>query len=171
MLTGKKFDRIAKSVEDGELVVVGEKDVTQKTEGLGGSFTFATLGPEMSIEALLTEGLPTFESLARYVYYTATGLTLSDVAKQTEKGRGFISETESYRIHLIYKPDKEWLSSNDAALTEILVDEIIATNTTGKKILVFAAAKFMGQRDLTKKGVDFCQLPYAIHRIMGGGAE
>lgn len=171
MMAGKSFDRIVKKVEDGDLVVIGEKDVKQKTEGLGGSFTFATLGPEMSIEAILTEGLPTFDSLAKYVYYTATGLTLSEIAKQTEMGRGFIGETDSYRIHLIYKPDKEWLSSNDAALTETLVDQIIATNTTGKKVLVFAAAKFMGQRDLTKKGVEFCQLPYAIHRILGGGAE
>jgi adenine-specific DNA-methyltransferase len=167
MMAGKRFDRIKATVDDGELVVTGETDVKQKTKGLGGSFAFATLGPEMSIEALLTDGLPAFEALAKYVYYTATGLTLADVPKQTSKTFGYIGETESHRVHLLYKPEKAWLRSNDAALTERLVDEIVATNKTGKKTLVFAAAKFMGQRDLTKRGVDFCQLPYAIHRILG----
>lgn len=167
MMAGKRFDRIKATVEDGDLVVTGEKDVKQKTEGLGGSFTFATLGPEMSIEALLTDGLPAFDALAKYVFYTATGRTLADVPKQTGKTFGYIGETESHRVHLLYKPDKDWLKSNEAALTERLVDEIVAANKTGKKTLVFAAAKFMGQRDLTKRGVDFCQLPYAIHRILG----
>lgn len=167
MMAGKKFDRIKTTVEDGELVVTGEKDIKQKTEGLGGSFTFATLGPEMSIEALLADGLPAFDALAKYVFYTATGRTLADVPKQTGKTFGYIGETESHRVHLLYQPDKAWLRSNDAALTEQLVDLIVATNRTGKKTLIFAAAKFMGQRDLTKRAVDFCQLPYAIHRILG----
>ncbi len=167
MMAGKRFDRIKATVDDGELVVTGEKDVKQKTDGLGGSFTFATLGPEMSIEALLTDGLPAFDALAKYVFYTATGLTLADVPKQNSKAFGYIGETESHRVHLLYQPDKAWLRSNDAALTEQMVDDIVATNKTGKKTLVFAAAKFMGQRDLTKRGVDFCQLPYAIHRILG----
>ncbi len=36
-----------------------------------------------------------------------------------------------------------------------------------KRLLVFAAAKFMSQKELTRPGVEFCQLPYAMHRIMG----
>jgi len=36
-----------------------------------------------------------------------------------------------------------------------------------KRLLVFAAAKFMGQKELMRLGVEFCQLPYDIHRIMG----
>jgi adenine-specific DNA-methyltransferase len=167
MMAGKRFDRVKATVDDGDLVVTGERDVRQKTDGLGGSFTFATLGPEMSIEALLTDGLPAFDALSKYVFYTATGRTLVDVPKQNSKTFGYIGETESHRVHLLYQPDKAWLRSNDAALTEQVVDDIVATNRTGKKTLVFAAAKFMGQRDLTKRGVDFCQLPYAIHRILG----
>jgi adenine-specific DNA-methyltransferase len=167
MMAGKRFDRVKATVDDGELVVTGEKDVNRKTDGLGGSFTFATLGPEMSIEALLTDGLPAFDALAKYVFYTATGRTLAEVPKQNGRTFGYIGETESHRVHLLYNPDKAWLRSNDAALTEQVVDAIVATNRTGKKTLVFAAAKFMGQRDLTKRGVDFCQLPYAIHRILG----
>ena len=72
-----------------------------------------------------------------------------------------------YRVHLHYQPEKTWLQSNDAALTEKMVDAIVAANTGRKKLLLFAAAKFMSQRELSRLGVDFCQLPYAIHRILG----
>jgi adenine-specific DNA-methyltransferase len=99
--------------------------------------------------------------------FTATGRTLSDMPKQTKGTLGFIGETDLYRVHLHYQPDKAWLQTNDAALTEELVDAMVAANSGKKKLLVFAAAKFMSQRDLSRLGVDFCQLPYAIHRILG----
>jgi adenine-specific DNA-methyltransferase len=121
----------------------------------------------MSLDKLLADGLPTFEALAKYVFFTATGRTLSELPKQKAAATGFVGETDVYRVHLLYQPDKKWLQSNDAALTEKLVDEIVATNTGKKKLLVFGAAKFMSQRDLSRLGVDFCQLPYAIHRILG----
>lgn len=167
LLDGKRFDRIAKTLENGALVVTGEKKIAEKVEGLGGSFTYATLGPEMTLDKLLSDGLPAFESLAKYVFFTATGRTLSDVPKQKANMLGFIGETDVYRVQLHYQPDKNWLQSNDAALTEKLVDEMVAANKTKKKLLVFAAAKFMSQRELSRQGLDFCQLPYAIHRILG----
>jgi len=167
LLDKHRFDRIVKSVEDGDLVVTGETKVTEKVDGLSGSFTFVTLGPEMSLDKLLADGLPTFEALAKYVFFTATGRTLSELPKQKAAGFGFIGETDLYRVHLLYQPDKKWLQSNDAALTEKLVDEIVAANTGKKKLLIFGAAKFMSQRELSRLGVDFCQLPYAIHRILG----
>jgi adenine-specific DNA-methyltransferase len=164
---GTRFDKVTKSFVDGALVVTGEKKVTEKTEGLGGSFTFITLGPEMTLDKLLADGLPAFDSLAKYVFFTATGRTLSDVAKQKANTFGFIGETDVYRVHLHYQPDKNWLRSNDAAFTEKLADEMLAANKLKKKLLVFAAAKFMSQRELSRQGVEFCQLPYAIHRILG----
>ncbi len=201
LLDKHRFDRIVKSVEDGALVVTGEKKVTEKVAGLGGSFTFCTLGEEMDIGRLLTgDKLPSFDALAKYVFYTATGRTLEEVA-QTSKSAvsrvskpadrttsdaspigksaiqqvgkpalrddGFIGETELYRVHLFYKAEKKWLASNDAALTEQLVEKMQAGNKEKKRLLVFAAAKFMSQKELTRLGVEFCQLPYAIHRIMG----
>jgi len=168
LLDGKRFDRISKSVEDGALVVTGEKKVTEKVEGLGGSFTFCTLGEEMGLDKLLAgEKLPAFDALAKYVFYTATGRTLQDVPKQKADSDAYIGETDLYRVHLLYRPDKAWLRSNGAALTEKLVERMVAANKGKKLVLVFAAVKFMGQRELTRQGVEFCQLPYTIHRIMG----
>ncbi len=194
LLDKHRFDRIAKSVEDGALVVTGEKKITEKVEGLGGSFTFCTLGEEMGMDRLLAGNkLPSFDALAKYVFYTATGRTLEEVpgssrresaqtssrssatknkkSEPTDVGcyedTGFIAETDFHRVHLFYKPEKKWLASNEAALTEQLVEKMLASNKEKKRLLVFAAAKFMSQKELTRLGVEFCQLPYAIHRILG----
>ncbi len=42
-LHGHEYDRIKKAVKDGELIVTGEKSVAERTEGLGGTFTYCTL--------------------------------------------------------------------------------------------------------------------------------
>lgn len=162
----KSFDKVKKQIKDGVLSITGEKQIKDKMPGIGGSFTYCTLGEPIEIESLLTgKGLPSFESLARYVFYTATGQSLEKVAKPSIDG--FVGETDLFRIHLLYKPDSEWLRSNDAALNTERVNGIIAGNRSGKRSIVFAVAKFMSQKELTKQHIEFCQLPYAVHRILG----
>lgn len=41
-----------------------------------------------------------------------------------------------------------------------------ANRRKNKKAVVFAPGKYLGQRELTKMGITFCQLPYGI---AGGG--
>jgi len=43
-LDGLRFDNIKKEIKDGELIVTGENKITERVPGLGGSFTFYTLG-------------------------------------------------------------------------------------------------------------------------------
>ena len=137
-------------------------------KGLGGSFTYCTLGEEINIASLLKgESVPSYEALARYVFYTATGKTLGDLPKL--RPDWFIGETGLYTVHLIYQPDREFLRGQDAALNAEMVDIIAGGKgrKAAKKALVFAAVKFMGQKELTERNIEFCQLPYAIHRILG----
>ncbi|MBL9152902.1 MAG: site-specific DNA-methyltransferase [Verrucomicrobiales bacterium] len=166
-LEGAGYDNVKKEIKDGVLIVTGLRSVEEKTPGLGGSFTYCELGDPIEIETLLTggDGMPTYESLARYVYYTATGRSLEKVA--APKADGFIGETEQYRLHLIYKPDKEWLRGNDAALDTKKLAAIEKGNRGGKRAIVFAVAKFMSQRELSARRIEFCQLPYAVHKILG----
>src|SRR5690606_1926562 len=126
----------------------GEKQVTERADGLGGSFTFCTLGEEINVTSLLKgTDLPSYDSLARYVFFTATGKTLGDLPKR--RSDWFIGETDLYRVHLIYQPDREFLRGPEAALNSEMVD--IITGGKGvkapKKALVFASVKFMGQRE------------------------
>ncbi|MBE4619065.1 site-specific DNA-methyltransferase [Vibrio navarrensis] len=162
----KDFDKIKKELKDGVLTVTGERKVDDFAPGIGGSFTYCTLGEPIQIESLLTgDAMPSYDALARYVFYTATGQSLETVAKASADG--FIGETDLFRIHLFYRPDSEWLRSNEAALNADKVAAIAKNNATKKRTIVFAVAKFMSQKDLTEKRIEFCQLPYAIHRIMG----
>ncbi|ROO23738.1 hypothetical protein SAHL_16730 [Salinisphaera orenii YIM 95161] len=99
------------------------------------------------------------------MFYTATGQSLETVAKPSNDG--FIGETALFRVHLFYQPDKDWLRSNEAALNADRVAAIAQGNKNGKRAIVFAVAKFMSQKELTAKRIEFCQLPYAVHRILG----
>lgn len=160
------FDKIKKELKDGILTVTGEREVEEFVPGISGSFTYCDLGEPIQIENLLTgENMPAFEALARYVFYTATGQSLEKVEKASTDG--FIGETDLFRIHLFYRPESEWLRSNEAGLNSDKVEAIVKSNRTKKRTIVFAVSKFMSQKDLTEKRIEFCQLPYAIHRIMG----
>jgi len=157
-ITAERVRRVIKGVP-------GVKDEALK-KGLGGSFAYCELGQEINIENLLKgEKLPSYKELARYAFYTATGLTLDKVQSG---GDYFIGETENYRMHLVYKPDVAFLRLGESALNMPLAQSISKSlKDTGKTALVFATHKFMGQKELTEMGITFCQLPYAIHRVMG----
>ena len=137
-------------------------------KGLGGSFTYCALGKEISTENLLKgKELPDYKQLAEYVFYTATGESLNKVYKANSAW--FIGESSAYRLHLVYKPDLDFLRGKDSALHEGLAETIKKFNEQSKKIsLVFAPAKYITQKELLKDyGIQFCQLPYDIHKIMG----
>lgn len=156
-VTAERVRRVIKGVPNA-------KDENLKA-GLGGSFTFCELGKEISIEKIITgESLPDYGALAQYVFYTATGKSLDSEAK--EKPNYFVGETDLYEVYLIYKPDVAFLRGNDSALNDIKLKSIAARNSKKEK-LVFATAKYMGQKELSAQNITFCQLPYAIHRVVG----
>jgi adenine-specific DNA-methyltransferase len=134
--------------------------------GLGGSFTYCELGEPLDLDRFFDgKGAPSYEQVGRYVVYTATGQSVSDVPKEPRKD-WFVGEAGGYRIHLIYKPDLAFMRGNGAALSLPLAKEI-AKGTKGKRVLVYAATKFMAQKQLTDAGITFCQLPYSVHRVLG----
>ena len=53
-LESHNFDAIKKEVKDDELVVTGERKITARVEGLGGSFTYCTLGEPVDLDGILT---------------------------------------------------------------------------------------------------------------------
>ena len=149
-------------------VIAGVPDARDEAlrEGLGGSFTYCTLGDPVTVEGMLTgETLPPFASLAAWLLHTATGVTAESSALSPLDGDGLFHEDERRRCHLLYEPDLEWLRSGEAVLNEERAKRIgAAARERGKNVLVFAAAKYLGQRELTEYGITFCQLPYELHR-------
>ncbi len=131
-------------------------------KGYNKSFSYFKLGKEFNIDSILRgNNLPSYESLSRYVFYTATGVSLEKSVKNQQKY--FIGKTNFYEIFLIYKPDITFLRSNDSALSYEKAE--IIKNSSKLKKLVFATSKFMSQKQLDEFNIIFCQLPYAIHKV------
>jgi len=165
-----RFDRIAKKLDDGELIIVGEKDVKQKTEGLGGTFTYCTLGAPIELDALLTgKNLPTFESLGAALFHMATNQPIDPKKIKQRDGMGCLGESPAFLVWLIYESNLEFLKSRDAALTLAKARDLVAKHP-GKRHLVFAPARFVSQKLLNEEGlpVEFAPLPYALYRIERG---
>jgi adenine-specific DNA-methyltransferase len=165
-----RFDNISKTVKDGELIVTGEKKVTERTEGLGGEFTYCTLGPELDIDKILTgETLPDYLTLGAWLFHTATGESFDAAKAKPEKW--YLGESAAYHLWLVYKPELDYLKSAEAALTLSLAEKIGAekiAKTKGKKHLVFAPAKYVPNSKLLPMGVEYAPLPFALYRIEKG---
>ena len=158
-ITAERVRRVIKGVP-------GAKDKSLK-EGLGGSFTYATLGDPIDAESLLSgDDLPSFETLAGWLLHTATGMSPDGPELQGDTGDGatpFYS-TDSTNFHLFYRPDVEWLRSNQAVLNEDRARQISErARDSGRDAIVFGPGKYIGQRELTDMGIIFCQLPYELH--------
>ncbi|NTV17574.1 MAG: site-specific DNA-methyltransferase [Chlorobiaceae bacterium] len=168
-LESHRFDKIDKKVKDGELVVEGVKAVIERVEGLGGSFTFCTLGEAIDMDRMLTgESLPEFSQLGALLFHMATNEAI-DPGKIAigDHGHGYLGESSAFHVWLIYKPDLEFLKSRDSALTLSKAKEFAAAKPAGKRHLVFAPAKFVSQKvlDEEKVPVEFAPLPWALYRI------
>jgi len=164
-----RFSKIEKKVKDGELLVEGVTSVTEQVEGLGGSFTYCTLGEAVDLERMLTgENLPGFDQLGALLFHMATSEALDPAAIiERDDGCGYLGESSAFHVWLIYKPDLGFLKSRDSALTLTKARELAASKPAGKRHLVFAPAKFVSQKVLAEEQVpvEFAPLPWALYRI------
>ena len=134
-------------------------------EGLGGSFTYCTLGNPLEVEGMLNGDLPEFGILAAYLLYTAGGITSEVRSLQPQNEDGLFYSDDRTDYHLIYQPSVDWLRSDAAPLTAERAQRIRdASRERGRSALVYAACKYISQRSLSRMGgIRYCQLPYEIH--------
>lgn len=164
-LEGADYDRITKQVENGELIVTGEKAVKKSAEGLGGDFTYCTLGDPVELDKVLSgESLPSYSAIGAVLFHMATNQALDPRA--IHQNDFYLGETESQHVWLIYKPDLDWLKTPEAALT-LARAKAFADAKPGKRHLVFAPARYVSQKMLAEHNiaVEFVPLPFALYRI------
>jgi len=169
--TRQRFDKIEVKIDDGVLRVEGVRKVSQRAEGLGGEFTYCTLGEAVELDKLLSgEKLPAFDALGAWLFYTATGGTLPAAPKNAAKH--YLGEALDRHVWLIYRPELVFLKSPDAALTLSGAQAMQAWGRAfdaergrpPKGHLVFAPAKYLSNQQLKACGVDFAPLPFALYR-------
>ncbi len=138
-------------------------------KGLGGYFTYLTLGTEINEENLIKgKSLPSYKTLSSYVYYIATGQTLSKVPETEDFYIGKSNKNTAFFV--IYKPSIKFLRSKESALNLDRKEKIqkIMNQKNCEKAVVFAPIHYFDSADeLAKEGIIFCQLPFAIYRIAG----
>ena len=164
-LQGHEYEAIRKTVKDGELIVTGEVSVTERVSGLGGNFTYCTLGDPIELDNLLTgESLPLWGQLGAVLFNMATNRVVTPTASR--EADFYLGQADDQRVWLIYRPDLDWLKSPDAALTLSRAKEIAATDSDVRH-LVFAPARYVSQKMLAEQriAVEFVPLPFALYRI------
>ncbi|MCY4665205.1 MAG: site-specific DNA-methyltransferase, partial [Acidimicrobiaceae bacterium] len=110
-MTAERVRRVISGVPDS-------RD-TDLCGGLAGSFTYCTLGDPVTASGMLDGGtLPTFSSLAAWLMHTATGRSVGPSELRPLDEHGLIYSDLRRNYYLRYKPDLDWLSSNEAVLTE-----------------------------------------------------
>ena len=148
-------------------VINGVENASDKTlkEGLGGSFIYCTLGEPTEIEGMLTgKSLPSYSVLATHLLFAAVGVSVGDEKLEQKNDDGLFYSDDKNDYYLHYQPDLEFLSSDQAILQQDHAERIRnASRQNGKKAIVYAAGNYIGQRELTKMGIVFCQLPYVLH--------
>lgn len=167
----RRFDKIETKVDDGVLRVEGVRRVSEMAPGLGGGFTYCSLGEAVELDKLLSgEKLPAFDALGAWLFYTATGGVLPPLPKKAPAW--YLGAAKDSHVWLVYKPELAFLKSPEAALTLSLARQLQDWGRQydakrGRKPLrhlVFAPAKYLSNRQLQEHGVDYAPLPFALYR-------
>ena len=151
-LTAERVRRVIRGVPKA-------KDENLKN-GLGGSFSYFELGPPMRQESLLDGSkLPDYETLAGYLFFTATGAEHDPAA--VRKDDWFVGRSERYDVFLIYEPDI-------AALKEMALTLEVARTlpASDRPRLVFAPCKYLDREFLHRYRIVFQQLPFQIYQAV-----
>ena len=128
--------------------------------GLGGTFSYFELGRPMRQESLLDGShLPSWEKLASYIFFTATGQEFDPA--ESDRETGFVGCTASHDVFLIYEPDIE-------KLQELALSLPVARSLPvgSRRKLVFAPTKYLDPEFLHQYRIDFQQLPFQIYEAI-----
>ncbi len=116
-ITAERVRRVAKgySYKNG-----GGK--INKVEGLGGEFAYVRVGDKLMGEyRQFGDKLPSYEEVARYIYFTETSQNF-DVKKMNE-ATGKIGEHKNTSYYLLYTPEKTEARAMDMAFLKNLKDK------------------------------------------------
>lgn len=154
-ITAERVRRVIKGVKNS-------KDENLKN-GLGGTFSYFELGEPIEMESILQgKNMPSYEELARYVFYTSTREEFD--SDKIDESKNYIGSSKNYDVYLFYKPDIEYLKNTALTLEKA---SLISKEKSNKKKLVFAPTKYLDEHSLRDLKIEFCQLPFEIYRIKG----
>jgi adenine-specific DNA-methyltransferase len=140
----KKCDEISTELKAGVLRVIGKKTYDGKTEGIAGSFTYLHLGSPLFGEYRdLGKRLPTYEELAKYIFYTEASQDFDQKALNPKMGK--IGERGSTSYYLLYTPNNK----EDQAL-DLAWLKSIQKSEKNRNLVVYCEKIWIHRDDLAK---------------------
>ena len=131
--------------------------------GLGGDFTFCELSEPIDFDKLLDgENLPSSKEFAGLVWNLFSDKAF-DEKKYNEK-EFLIGSKDNELVFCFYKPDKNYLLSNESCLNTIRAEEL-SSSYPNKEIIVYAPACFVPNSILAKNNIKFAYLPFALFKL------
>jgi adenine-specific DNA-methyltransferase len=117
---------------------------TEKVDGSGGEFSYVHVGEKLMGEyRSLGDKLPSYEQVARYVYFTETSQNFD--ASKMEKASGKIGEWQGTSYYLLYSPDKKEARALDMEFLEKLKDK-------NSRKVIYCEKVWVHREDLGKFG-------------------
>ena len=152
-ITAERVRRVIKNMSSSKKPMLTEK--------LGGGFSYWKLGAPIKMESMLRRKvLPSYEDLARYVFYTATGEEWNP--KKMKKSRHYIGDSRMLEVYLLYKPSGDFLANS--ALTLDMARKL-PRSAAGKTRIFFAAVRHVDEDLLRILNIKYCQLPFEIYKM------
>ena len=117
---------------------------TEKVEGLGGEFTYMRVGQKLMNEYRdLGDKLPSFEEVARYVYFTETSQNFE--ATKMDKATGKIGEWKNTSYYLLYSANRKEDRALDVTFLKSLKDK-------NPRKVIYCEKVWLHREDLAKFG-------------------
>ena len=141
-ITGERVRRVIRGYGSGD----------DKVEGTGGDFSFYELGPQLMIDGVLNEDVPT-EKIREYVWYTETKQPIG----AAEKGDAYkLGEAFGVAYYFCYEKNKS-MTLNRALLKKI--------KTKAESYVVYADACTLSPEELEKMHITFKKIPRDVTRF------
>jgi len=154
-ITAERVRRVIKGV-------TGAKD-NWLVEGYGGTFSYYELGDPIVMKPILQENaLPSYEEMARYIFWISTHSEFRPEEMDEEKM--LIGRTDDTEVYMMYKPDISYLRNHALTLDE--ADKL--PPYTGKRRLFFAPQKYITDEHLRERRIEFVRLPYEMYKLKEG---
>ena len=148
-ITAQRVRRAIKGVPDA-------RDEHLK-QGLGGTFSYFALGEAMQRTSLLSgKKLPSWQKLAGYVFFTATGEPFEP--SKAKQDRWLAGKSSRFDVYLLYSERIDELQ--DMALTKSLAKKL---SRGQRRKIVFAPTKYVDADFLRQNRIAFQQLPFEIY--------
>ena len=137
---------IAKDVTRARIAAAinGYGKAQHKVDGLGGSFSYIRVGEPLFTEYRdLGKKLPSFEDLAKYIFYTETSREID--LKKVNAETGFIGSLGPTAFYLLYTPNNK----EDRELSTVTLKEILKREKA-KSLVIYCEKIWMHPEELRR---------------------